>query len=228
MREPKSSIVISAEGLTKTYGSGSAAVRALDNVSLSVSAGEFLAVVGASGSGKSTLLHLLGAMDTPTAGIITVDGVEITSAKESELAVFRRRMVGLVFQFFNLVSVMDVRENILLPLKLDGQRADMPHFNDIIGTLGLSELLDFYPHQLSGGQQQRVSIARALMAKPSVILADEPTGNLDTVNTREIIALFKRSISKYGQTLVLVTHDPNVAAQADRTICLSDGRITGA
>lgn len=228
MGETKSNLVVRTENLTKIYGSGDTAVRAVDNICMSVHAGEFLAIVGASGSGKSTLLHLIGTMDKPTSGKVFVDEIEITSSTSSDLAVFRRRKVGFVFQFYNLVSVLNVRDNILLPLNLDGQKADMAHFNDIVKTLGLSNLLDTYPHHLSGGQQQRVSIARAIMAKPAVILADEPTGNLDTQNTREVIAMFRRSISKYRQTLILVTHDPNVASEADRTVTLSDGRIIGA
>lgn len=227
MFEQNNDCIVMAENLTKIYGSGSAAVRALDGVNLEVRAGEFLAVVGASGSGKSTLLHMIGAMDRPTSGKITVDGTNIVGADSSELAVFRRRKTGFVFQLFSLVTAMSVRENILLPLMLDGQKPDLLHFDEIASALGLTELLDKYPHTLSGGQQQRASIARALMSKPPVILADEPTGNLDTHNSREIIAILKSTIARYGQTLILITHDPSVAAEADRIVRLSDGRVTG-
>lgn len=218
-------IIVSAEHLVKTYGSGDTAVHALNDVSLKVEKGEFLAVVGQSGSGKSTLLHILGAMDKPTSGSLTVDGEDIFSMKESALAEFRRRKVGFVFQFFNLLPVMTAKENILIPLSLDGKKADEEYLNDIAETMGISERLSHYPHQLSGGQQQRVAIARALIARPSVILADEPTGNLDSASGKEILTLLKDSIKKYGQTLVLITHDSSIAAQADRIITISDGRI---
>ncbi|MGN1135780.1 MAG: ABC transporter ATP-binding protein [Oscillospiraceae bacterium] len=218
-------IIVSAEHLVKTYGSGDTAVHALNDVSLKVEKGEFLAVVGQSGSGKSTLLHILGAMDKPTSGSLTVDGEDIFSMKESALAEYRRRKVGFVFQFFNLLPVMTAKENILIPLSLDGKKADEEYLNDIAETMGISERLSHYPHQLSGGQQQRVAIARALIARPSVILADEPTGNLDSASGKEILTLLKDSIKKYGQTLVLITHDSSIAAQADRIITISDGRI---
>ena len=217
--------IVTTKNLTKVYGSGETAVKALDNVDFNVEYGEFVAVVGASGSGKSTLLHMLGAMDSPTEGKVVVDGTDVFASKKSQLAVYRRRRVGFVFQFFNLIPVMTAKENILLPIMLDSQKIDESYFNDVVKTLGLTERLNHYPHQLSGGQQQRVSIARALIAKPAIILADEPTGNLDTHNSREIIAMLRQMIAKYSQTLVLITHDPQIAAAADRVVRISDGRI---
>ncbi len=221
----KMSAIISAEGLTKIYGKGDTEVRALDNVDFQVERGEFVSVIGQSGSGKSTLLHILGAMDSPTSGKLTVDGTDVFSRKESELAVYRRRKVGFVFQFFNLIPVMTARENILLPLSLDSKKPDEDYLNDIIETIGLRDRMTHYPHQLSGGQQQRIAIARALITHPSVILADEPTGNLDSKSGKEILELLKSSIKKYEQTLVLITHDPKIAEQADRTVTISDGKI---
>lgn len=218
-------IILSAEKLTKIYGKGDVEVRALDEVDFSVKKGEFVSVVGQSGSGKSTLLHILGAMDTPTSGKLTVDGTDVFSQKESELAVYRRRKVGFVFQFFNLIPVMTAKENILLPLSLDGKKPDEDFLNDIIETIGLADRMNHYPHQLSGGQQQRIAIARALIARPAIVLADEPTGNLDSASGEEIIGLLKSSIKKYDQTLVLITHDNHIAAQADRTVTIKDGKI---
>ncbi|MGN0693246.1 MAG: ABC transporter ATP-binding protein [Oscillospiraceae bacterium] len=218
-------IILSAEKLTKIYGKGDVEVRALDEVDFSVKKGEFVSVIGQSGSGKSTLLHILGAMDTPTSGKLTVDGTDVFSQKEAELAVYRRRKVGFVFQFFNLIPVMTAKENILLPLSLDGKKPDEDFLNDIIETIGLADRMNHYPHQLSGGQQQRIAIARALIAQPSIVLADEPTGNLDSASGEEIIGLLKSSIKKYGQTLVLITHDNHIAEQADRIVTIKDGKI---
>ncbi|MBQ8568858.1 MAG: ABC transporter ATP-binding protein [Oscillospiraceae bacterium] len=218
-------IILSAEKLTKTYGKGDTEVRALDNVDLNIKKGEFVTVIGQSGSGKSTLLHILGAMDTPTSGKLTVDGIDVFSQKEEQLAVYRRRQVGFVFQFFNLIPVMNARENIVLPLLLDGKKPDNDFLEDIIETIGLKDRMKHYPHQLSGGQQQRIAIARALIARPSIILADEPTGNLDSSSGEEIINLLKSSIKKYDQTLVLITHDNHIANQGDRVITIKDGRL---
>ena len=220
-----SNIILSAEKLTKVYGKGDAAVRALDEVDFSVNKGEFVSVMGQSGSGKSTLLHILGAMDTPTSGSLTVDGEDVFSKKEEALAVYRRRKVGFVFQFFNLIPVMSARENILLSLNLDGKKPDPDLLDDIIETIGLKDRLNHYPHQLSGGQQQRIAIARALVTRPAIILADEPTGNLDSNSGTEIMSLLKSSIKKYEQTLILITHDKSIADQADRTAVIKDGKI---
>lgn len=218
-------IILSTEKLTKIYGKGDVEVRALDEVDFSVKKGEFVSVVGQSGSGKSTLLHILGAMDTPTSGKLIVDDIDVFSQKEAELAVYRRRKVGFVFQFFNLIPVMTAKENIVLPLSLDGKKPDEDFLNDIIETIGLADRMNHYPHQLSGGQQQRIAIARALIAQPSIVLADEPTGNLDSASGEEIIGLLKSSIKKYGQTLVLITHDNHIAEQADRIVTIKDGKI---
>lgn len=218
-------IVLKAEHLTKIYGSGEAQVKALDDVSLEIKKGEFAAVVGQSGSGKSTLLHMLGAMDFPDSGTLTVDGEDVFSLNDEQLAQYRRRKVGFVFQFFNLLPVMSAKENILVPLSLDGKQADEEYLAQITEAMGISDRLSHYPHQLSGGQQQRVAIARAMIAKPAVILADEPTGNLDSASGKEILALLKSTIKKFNQTLILITHDSSVAAEADRIITIKDGRI---
>ena len=218
-------IILKAQNLVKTYGSGETAVNALNDVSLEVAKSEFVAVVGQSGSGKSTLLHLLGAMDSPTSGNLTVDGEDVFSLKGEKLAEYRRRKVGFVFQFFNLLPVMTAKENILVPLSLDGRASDNDYLNEIAEVMGITERLNHYPHQLSGGQQQRVAIARAMITKPSVILADEPTGNLDSASGKEILSLLKSTIKKYNQTLILITHDNAVAAEADRIITIKDGRI---
>lgn len=220
-----SDIILKAEHLVKTYGSGETAVKALDDVSLEVSKGEFVAIVGQSGSGKSTLLHMLGAMDYPDSGTLTVDGEDVFSMNDDALAQYRRRKAGFVFQFFNLLPVMTAKENILIPLSLDGQKADEAYLNEIAETMGIADRLFHYPHQLSGGQQQRVAIARAMISKPAVILADEPTGNLDSASGNEILSLLKTTIKKYDQTLILITHDMNVAEKADRIITIKDGKI---
>lgn len=220
-----SDIILKAEHLVKTYGSGETAVKALDDVSLEVSKGEFVAIVGQSGSGKSTLLHMLGAMDYPDSGTLTVDGEDVFSMNDDALAQYRRRKAGFVFQFFNLLPVMTAKENILIPLSLDGQKADEAYLNEIAETMGIVDRLSHYPHQLSGGQQQRVAIARAMISKPAVILADEPTGNLDSASGNEILSLLKTTIKKYDQTLILITHDMNVAEKADRIITIKDGKI---
>ena len=220
-----SDIILKAEHLVKTYGSGETAVKALDDVSLEVSKGEFVAIVGQSGSGKSTLLHMLGAMDYPDSGTLTVDGEDVFSMNDDALAQYRRRKAGFVFQFFNLLPVMTAKENILIPLSLDGQKADEAYLNEIAETMGIADRLTHYPHQLSGGQQQRVAIARAMISKPAVILADEPTGNLDSASGNEILSLLKTTIKKYDQTLILITHDMNVAEKADRIITIKDGKI---
>ncbi len=220
-----SDIILKAEHLVKTYGSGETAVKALDDVSLEVSKGEFVAIVGQSGSGKSTLLHMLGAMDYPNSGTLTVDGEDVFSMNDDALAQYRRRKAGFVFQFFNLLPVMTAKENILIPLSLDGQKADEAYLNEIAETMGIADRLSHYPHQLSGGQQQRVAIARAMISKPAVILADEPTGNLDSASGNEILSLLKTTIKKYDQTLILITHDMNVAEKADRIITIKDGKI---
>lgn len=218
-------IILKAENLVKTYGSGDTAVNALNGVSLEVKKGEFVAVVGQSGSGKSTLLHLLGAMDYPTSGSLTVDGQDVFALKGEALAEYRRRKVGFVFQFFNLLPVMTAKENIMIPLSLDGKTADKDYLNELAEAMGISERLDHYPHQLSGGQQQRVAIARAMITRPSVILADEPTGNLDSASGKEILALLKSTVRKYEQTLILITHDNSIAAEADRIITIKDGKL---
>ena len=220
-----SDIILKAEHLVKTYGSGETAVKALDDVSLEVSKGEFVAIVGQSGSGKSTHLHMLGAMDYPDSGTLTVDGEDVFSMNDDALAQYRRRKAGFVFQFFNLLPVMTAKEIILIPLSLDGQKADEAYLNEIAETMGIADRLSHYPHQLSGGQQQRVAIARAMISKPAVILADEPTGNLDSASGNEILSLLKTTIKKYDQTLILITHDMNVAEKADRIITIKDGKI---
>ena len=218
-------IIISAKDLTKTFGSDNNKVTAIDNVSLEIYKGEFVAVTGESGSGKTTLLNLLGGLDKPDCGSIIVDGRELTKLKDSKLAAYRRRYSGFVFQFYNLISVLNVEENLSLPLDLDGKSTDKAKLDELLEVLKLSDKRYFYASQLSGGQQQRVAIGRAVIAQPPCIFADEPTGNLDSANSREIVSLFKRLIEKYGTTIVLVTHDANVAAEADRVIKMQDGRI---
>ncbi|MBR4224965.1 MAG: ABC transporter ATP-binding protein [Oscillospiraceae bacterium] len=219
------SVILKAEHLSKKYGKGDNAVTALNDVSLEVEKGEFVAIVGRSGSGKSTLLHILGAMDRPDEGSLTVDGEDVFSMNDDKLAAYRRSKVGFVFQFFNLLPVMTARENILVPLALDSKQPDNEYLAQLAEAMGISDRLDHYPHQLSGGQQQRTAIARAMIAKPSVILADEPTGNLDSASGQEILTLLKSSIKQFGQTLILITHDHTVAQTADRIITISDGML---
>ena len=218
-------LVLKAENLRKIYGKGENQVKALDGVALSVEKGEFVAVVGTSGSGKSTLLHMLGGLDRPTSGKVYVDGKDIFSLKEEELTIFRRRKIGFVFQSYNLVPVLNVYENISLPIELDGKRADRKFIDSILKTLGLEEKVRSLPGQLSGGQQQRVAIARALASKPAILLCDEPTGNLDSRTSQDVLSLLKVSSQKYTQTIVMITHNEEIAQLADRTIRIEDGRI---
>ena len=217
--------ILRVEGLTKVYGSGENEVRALDGVSFSVEKGAFLAIIGPSGSGKSTLLHILGGVDRPTDGKVFMDGVDVYAQTEDQLAVFRRRQVGLIYQFYNLIPVLNVTENITLPVLMDGRVVNQGRLRELIATLRLTGREKHLPNQLSGGQQQRVSIGRALMNAPAVVLADEPTGNLDSRNSREIVELLKLSNRKYMQTLIVITHDESIALQADRILAIEDGRI---
>ena len=218
--------ILRVENLTKVYGKGENEVRALDGVSFSVEKGEFVAVIGPSGSGKSTLLHILGGVDRPTGGKVFMDGKDVYAQNEEQLAIFRRRQVGLIYQFYNLIPVLNVTENITLPVLMDGQKVNRDRLKELITTLGLNGRENHLPNQLSGGQQQRVSIGRALMNAPAVVLADEPTGNLDSKNSKEIVDLLKISNEKYGQTLIVITHDESIALQADRIISIDDGKIT--
>ena len=218
--------ILRVEHLKKTYGEGENAVHALDDVSFSVEKGEFTAIIGPSGSGKSTLLHILGAVDVPTAGKVYMDGQDVFAQNEEELAVLRRRQVGLIYQFYNLIPVLNVWENITLPILMDGRKINEKRLQEMIHTLRLEGREKHLPNQLSGGQQQRVSIGRALMNAPAVVLADEPTGNLDSRNSHEIMELLKESNKQYNQTLIMITHDENIALQADRIIAIEDGRIT--
>ena len=217
--------ILKIENLTKVYGSGENEVRALDGVSFSVEKGEFLAIIGPSGSGKSTLLHILGGVDRPTSGKVWLDGQDVYAQDEEQLAIFRRRQVGLIYQFYNLIPVLNVVENMTLPVLLDGRKVNEERLNELVETLGLSGRKNNLPNQLSGGQQQRVSIGRALMNAPAVVLADEPTGNLDSRNSQEIVELLRQSNVKYKQTLTVITHDESIALQADRIIAIEDGRI---
>lgn len=217
--------ILRIEKLCKVYGKDESRVDALQNLSLSVQKGEFVAIVGQSGSGKSTLLHLIGGVDRPSSGEIYVDGKSVYTKNQEELAIFRRRQVGLIYQFYNLIPVLNVVENIVLPLKLDGQKVNEERLEELLEVLGLEDRRNHLPRQLSGGQQQRVSIGRALINAPALVLADEPTGNLDSKNSQEITELLKYSNRKYGQTLILITHDENTALQADRLIRLEDGKI---
>ena len=218
--------ILRVENLTKVYGKGENEVRALDGVSFSVEKGEFIAVIGPSGSGKSTLLHILGGVDRPTSGRVLMDGRDVYAQNEEQLAIFRRRQVGLIYQFYNLIPVLNVTENITLPVLMDGQRVNSDRLKELITTLKLDGRENHLPNQLSGGQQQRVSIGRALMNAPAVVLADEPTGNLDSKSSREIVELLKVSNEKYGQTLLVITHDESIALQADHILSLEDGKIT--
>lgn len=217
--------ILQASNLTKIYGSGENEVHALDGVNFSVEKGEFVAIVGTSGSGKSTLLHMLGGLDCPTGGSVEVDGKEIFSLKDEELTIFRRRKIGFVFQNYNLVPVLNVYENIVLPVQLDGKTPDASYIDSIIETLGLERKLENLPNNLSGGQQQRVAIARALASKPAIILADEPTGNLDSKTSQDVLGLLKVTSQKYGQTIVMITHNEEIAQLADRIIRIEDGKI---
>ena len=218
--------ILRVEHLTKIYGSGENAVRALDDVSFGVEKGQFLAIIGPSGSGKSTLLHILGGVDKPTSGNVYLNGEDVYSRSDTQLAIFRRREVGLIYQFYNLIPVLNVVENITLPVLMDGRKVNEERLQELLQTLGLEGREKHLPNQLSGGQQQRVSIGRALMNAPSVVLADEPTGNLDSKNSQEIVELLKLSNRRYGQTLVVITHDESIALQADRIIAIEDGHIT--
>lgn len=217
--------ILKVENLCKVYGKGENEVRALDNVSFSVSKGEFVAIIGPSGSGKSTLLHIIGGVDKPTSGKVYMDGCDVYSQNDEQLAIFRRRQVGLIYQFYNLIPVLNVRENITLPVLMDGRKVDEKRLRELIDTLDLKGREKHLPNELSGGQQQRVSIGRALMTAPAVVLADEPTGNLDSKNSREIVELLKLSNKKYNQTLIVITHDESIALQADRIISIEDGKI---
>ena len=217
--------ILKVENLTKSYGKGEAKVDAIKNINLSINKGEFVAIVGPSGSGKSTLLHLLGGVDKPTSGKVYINDVDIYNLKEKDLSIFRRRNVGLIYQFYNLIPVLSVKENILLPAELDNRKIDKDYLDDLLKTLGLKERANHLPNELSGGQQQRTSIGRALINRPSIVLADEPTGNLDSKNSKEVLELLKLSVRKYNQTLIMITHNPSIALQADRVITIEDGTI---
>ena len=218
-------IILQTKDLKKYYGAGDTQVRALDGVDLQVENGEFVAIVGTSGSGKSTLLHMLGGLDRPTSGSIVVDGRDLSTLKDEELTVFRRRKIGFVFQAYNLVPVLSVYENIVLPIQLDGGKLDAAYIDQVIGALGLKEKLNSLPSQLSGGQQQRVAIARALATKPAILLADEPTGNLDSRTSNDVLSLMKVTGQKFSQTMVMITHNEEIAQMADRIVRIEDGRI---
>ncbi len=217
--------ILKVENLTKIYGKGNTKVTALDNVSFSVEKSEFVAIVGASGSGKSTLLHILGGVDRPTSGKVIVDKEDVYKLNEANLAIFRRRQVGLIYQFYNLIPILNIEENITLPILLDGRKVDKEYLNELINILGLEKRLNHLPNELSGGEQQRVSIGRALMNRPAILLADEPTGNLDSKSSKEIVELLKLSNKKYNQTIIMITHDNSLALNADRIITIKDGRI---
>ena len=217
--------ILQTINLKKYYGEGENIVKAIDNTNINIFQGEFVAIVGKSGSGKSTLLHMLGALDKPTSGEVIIDNKYISTMKEEELAIFRRRKIGFIFQYYNLIPSINVWENIVLPIGLDSRRVDKDFVNDILDTLGLKEKKHNMPNTLSGGQQQRVAIARALASKPSIILADEPTGNLDSKTEEEVLTLLKLTAKKYNQTIVMITHDEGIAQMADRIICIEDGEV---
>ncbi len=217
--------IVKVEHLSKVYGKGDTEVRALDDVSFSVRQGQFLAIVGPSGSGKSTLLHILGGVDTPTSGRVQIGDTDISKLDETALAIFRRRQIGMIYQFYNLIPILTVQENLTLPLLLDGRKPDKQQIATLVSTLGLEYRLTHLPNQLSGGQQQRVSIGRALVNNPALVLADEPTGNLDSENSREIIALLRRFNREYNQTVIIITHDERIALSADRVISIEDGKL---
>ncbi len=217
--------ILRVNNLSKVYGKGDTQIKALDNINFSVEKGEFVAIVGPSGSGKSTLLHILGGVDMPSSGQVLVDGTDICVLDQTKLAIFRRRQIGLIYQFYNLIPILNVEENITLPLLLDERSLDAARLQELVTTLGLTDRVNHLPNQLSGGQQQRVSIGRALINNPALVLADEPTGNLDSSNAKEILALLKLSNKRYNQTLIVVTHDHDIALQADRIISFGDGRI---
>lgn len=217
--------ILEVTNLSKTYGTGETQVKALENVSFSVEQGEFVAIIGPSGSGKSTLLHILGGVDVPTSGSVVINGVDISNLDETALAIFRRRQIGLIYQFYNLIPILTVKENLTLPLLLDGRKPDERVVDDLLKTLGLTERVNHLPNQLSGGQQQRVSIGRALINNPALMLADEPTGNLDSENSREIVSLLRKFNKENNQTVIIITHDERIAMSADRVISVEDGKI---
>lgn len=219
--------ILEVTNLCKTYGKGDTMVKALDNVSFSVEKGEFLAIIGPSGSGKSTLLHILGGVDVPTSGSVVINQTDISNLYETALAIFRRRQIGLIYQFYNLIPILTVQENLTLPLLLDGRKPDKKQIDTLVKRLGLENRLDHLPNQLSGGQQQRVSIGRALVNNPALMLADEPTGNLDSENSKEIISLLRQFNKEFNQTVIIITHDEKIANSADRVITIEDGKITG-
>lgn len=219
--------ILEVKNLSKVYGKGETMVKALDNVSFTVDQGEFVAIIGPSGSGKSTLLHILGGVDTPTSGSVIINNTDISILNETALAIFRRRQIGLIYQFYNLIPILTVEENITLPLLLDGRKPDKKMIESLVERLGLEKRLKYLPNQLSGGQQQRVSIGRAMVNNPALMLADEPTGNLDSENSREIISLMRKLNKENNQTVIIITHDEKIALSADRIISVEDGRITG-
>lgn len=219
--------ILEVTNLCKTYGMGDTMVKALDNVSFSVEKGEFVAIIGPSGSGKSTLLHILGGVDVPTSGSVVINQTDISNLDETALAIFRRRQIGLIYQFYNLIPILTVKENLTLPLLLDGRKPDEKQIDTLVKRLGLEHRLDHLPNQLSGGQQQRVSIGRALVNNPALMLADEPTGNLDSENSNEIISLLRQFNKEFNQTVIIITHDEKIANSADRVITIEDGKITG-